>query len=327
MEYLDDSGKRVWEDKGTINLGDKVSVSDPCYSPDVWCSTIIKNVLPGEYTCKLMRYEGVYVYGDGYEENVSNRCAAIDIYHKDYQDIEPIEYKSSAVIGVDSGQAGFYDADYKHENGYLESDEDLKDLDISDREKKADEWYNKVCDLTLTMKDNKNYKPFVQTKRFREFIDGVFSDNRKEYIQGIIKEFYGNSENDLKVMTEDSLKSLENPVFKNVGERLSELSEQGKYTEEEISYLENLEKKLNGVGHGLLIFALKQRYDYSNEGSEKVESLDAGILDGKCFVSSSGWGDGEYELYVGMNKEGKIVSMRIDFGIDPTLSKCGEERA
>ena len=34
---------------GTIELGDYVYVTDPCYSPGIWCQALIKNVKSGKY--------------------------------------------------------------------------------------------------------------------------------------------------------------------------------------------------------------------------------------------------------------------------------------
>lgn len=39
----------------------------------------------------------------------------------------------------------------------------------------------------------------------------------------------------------------------------------------------------------------------------------AGIFDDKCFVSSSGFGDGFYRLYSSKNKFGKVIALRLEF--------------
>ena len=42
-------------------------------------------------------------------------------------------------------------------------------------------------------------------------------------------------------------------------------------------------------------------------------SEEAGTMDDKCFVSGSGWGDGGYFCYVGRNKRGRIVAIKIEY--------------
>ena len=37
------------------------------------------------------------------------------------------------------------------------------------------------------------------------------------------------------------------------------------------------------------------------------------MIDGKCVVSTSGLGDGGYNLYTSQNSEGEIVALRIKF--------------
>ena len=37
------------------------------------------------------------------------------------------------------------------------------------------------------------------------------------------------------------------------------------------------------------------------------------VVDGKCVISSSGLGDGSYNLYASQNSEGEIIALRIKF--------------
>lgn len=115
-----------------IKLGNKVMVSDPCYGLDTWCQGVLENVLPGTYDCKVE-------YSD--EGDWGTRVAVIEVIHQDYEGIiryEPEDFE----VGVDSGQAGIFDYDY-----YCEYH-----MDINERPHVNDDWYDRVCDITLANK-------------------------------------------------------------------------------------------------------------------------------------------------------------------------------
>lgn len=128
------------ESIGTIELGDKVRISDPCYDVDTWCAGTLENVLPGKYNCFSQRVD---------EEDWGIRIASIEIRHRDYDDVEPTEIQNIDV-GVDSGQCGIYDLDY-----FVEAKEKDEEGD--------DEWYCEVCDSTFKYVDNPNYVPFEES--------------------------------------------------------------------------------------------------------------------------------------------------------------------
>ena len=111
-------------DKGFINLGEKVMVSDPCYEMDTWCQVTINNVLKGIYKCTLEMCEDVW----------GPRVSAIQVVHVDYMN-KLLEYYNNFNIGVDSGQAGIFDYEYykKYHNGNTD-----------------DNWYDAICDKTIT---------------------------------------------------------------------------------------------------------------------------------------------------------------------------------
>ena len=53
-----------------------------------------------------------------------------------------------------------------------------------------------------------------------------------------------------------------------------------------------------------------QNEDFS---TEFIPELRAGTIDGKCLVSSSGYGDGMYSLYAARNEDGAIVGLKLVF--------------
>jgi hypothetical protein len=125
--------------KTTIKLGEKVMVSDPCYGLNTWCQGVLENVLPGNYECEV-EYKDEGVWGI--------RVAAIEVVHED--DGVCVFEAQDFEVGVDSGQAGIFDYDY-----YCQYH-----TDANDRKHVDDDWYDRMCDLTLEYKENPDYEPF-----------------------------------------------------------------------------------------------------------------------------------------------------------------------
>ena len=86
--------------------GNKIHVSDPCY--DYHCSgaITIDNVLSGEYFASIALYD-MAAWG--------TRSACLSIRHTKHKNILP-NICTDCVIGVDSGQAGFFDDAYYQQN-------------------------------------------------------------------------------------------------------------------------------------------------------------------------------------------------------------------
>lgn len=124
---------------GTIELGSSIYVSDPNYNMGIWCLAKLDNVLSGKYNCYVERWNDEMT--DGWGE----RIAALYIFHEDYK-INPtimLDYD----IGVDSGQAGFYDSSYFEKTRF------------------NDDWYGGICDLTYKESLNPDYKTLENLKR------------------------------------------------------------------------------------------------------------------------------------------------------------------
>ena len=120
--------KSTLKNLGTIRFGSEVQVTDPCYTPVEWCSHLIKNALPGVWVCRA-RIKDCGGWGE--------RVAALEVRHEDYKKVAINEYESGTLC-VDSGQLGFFDADY-YENHYQDANWD----DMTS-------WYRRVCDLTCS---------------------------------------------------------------------------------------------------------------------------------------------------------------------------------
>ena len=112
-------------DIGTIELSDKVFISDPCYNTDTWCTVRICNVIPGTYHCKIR------MTGNCVKELIAVHESALQLKSR-------ITWEYAGSAGVDSGQMSIVDYDHFDK--------------LNEVEKTKDNWYDKVCKITL--KDN-----------------------------------------------------------------------------------------------------------------------------------------------------------------------------
>ena len=236
------STKKV-DEIGFLTLGKKVHVSDPCYETNCWCAGTLKNVFPGRYRCVIERCNDDYFERDS---EMFGRVKSIAIYHERYHTspTEPVPFE----VGVDSGQAGFFDDRYYrryHNKGESEHFDKV--------------WYQRVCNNTI--KDIPNPKHIKKIDYFR-------------------LEFPFLSEAQLQDATMIPCKY---PIYPDDFE---------------------LEMK---------IYDAELKYLKEPNSSPTIQIGYAGILDDKCCVASSGYGDGGYECLVGRNAKGQIVSAKIEF--------------
>lgn len=137
--------------KGQIKIEDKLVVSDPCYTLNTWCMAVLENVLPGNYKCFLEKTE---------EGSVSEILSEILIVHENYKiNKEDVNNWEDYDIGVDSGQAGFYNY------SYFKQYSDMRNLDEA---RWREEYYTPICDLTYHIEENLNYK-----KEVKEYEDKI----------------------------------------------------------------------------------------------------------------------------------------------------------
>lgn len=259
---------------GTIDVeSGAVRVSDPCYDLDIWCAGKVEDVLNGTYNCF------VTIADTG---SWGKRVAAIEIRHKDYPNVYPGEHLSIDV-GVDSGQAGIYDAKYY---------EDLwEDTSVQDK------WYDRVCASTGEYYPNPDLVPFEKSSFWKEEFKTIhFLKENIPDIEEII------SFNDSNL---DIIKRLMNGKMPdNADDRMQ------KYVEERRKYLEESKEER------LRYMEAKINYEHSNEGTKELFRFCGKVLDNKCLVSASGDGDGGYDCFVGRNEDDKVVSVKIDYYYD-----------
>ena len=90
------------EKYGDIILGSDAYVTDPCYSPDLWCCNKV-SVRPGKWQTAISR-------------NDSDAIACLGVYHEAYDENRVSWEGAPFLVGVDSGQAGVFDAEFFERN-------------------------------------------------------------------------------------------------------------------------------------------------------------------------------------------------------------------
>lgn len=153
-----------------------------------------------------------------------------------------------------------------------------------------DEFYEEVCDLTYGQEfiDNPNYVPFEKSKYFSSDFEILNSRT--------FHEIFVDYKNLCKL--KEALELEKNTLVKNV-----------------------IKKKLESLP--LYEKFVSSYLEYTAHSCSEKRIMDgffkADTIDDKGFVSSSGDGDGSYACFVGRNKEGKVVSIKIDYYPDYEL--------
>lgn len=157
--------RRSYKKVGSFTLTQpKMLVSDPGYEKDEWCSKTVKDCMTGIWDAyiNVNRYEFKY---DDNKVGKTNRVAELFVCHssvgKEVFASIHLEYRNtlqereddncffrwfgpwaelSENIGVDSGQAGFFDYDKFGDNSLFKAPGECGF---------GDKWYSNCCDLTL----------------------------------------------------------------------------------------------------------------------------------------------------------------------------------
>jgi hypothetical protein len=130
----DDGIQMPTERVGSIELSEKICVTDPCYKRDVWCMSQLENVNPGTWNV-FASIDTIDSWGE--------RVYVLELYHDCLTDEqkEKLKWSNEAELGVDSGQMSvFDDAFYRRKNGSIE--------DFVADDKFASDFYDECCRLT-----------------------------------------------------------------------------------------------------------------------------------------------------------------------------------
>jgi len=273
---------------GTITLGNKIAISDPCYELGTWCQGTLENILPGEYNCSY-----------NYDENES-RISFIHIAHSSLSNDmlnEAIANSEAAdfEVGVDSGMAGIYDYDYYASNHEPELNKT---------------WYNAVFQATKNIQPNKNYRKFMSQNWFLAIIDEYI-----EFIRTIIKpedniNLYFPMLSDIDAIMgcshtlefadilEEKLKAvnLYDGKIMSVSDDITD-NQKALIAMADVKFQTMMERTRNKIPN-------------SQFHHDTIEYLPA-TVDNKAFVSLSGFGDGSYTCYFHKNENNMIDFIEI----------------
>lgn len=122
-----------------------MKIGDPCYSPDTWCLGEANNVLNGKWTAKVFRADDLITdWGDRntalfafnrafFEDNFNFDDIEVERFMNGAYETQFCLYVEYLELGVDSGQAGIYDAEH-----YIKMKEQDEETRFSERD---DTWY------------------------------------------------------------------------------------------------------------------------------------------------------------------------------------------
>lgn len=118
-------------------------VSDPCYEKGTWCQGLLDNVRNGKWNALVTKSK---------EGSWGNRCSSLVVEHEkvDHRSIVSTEWnKGKFEVGVDSGQAGFFDISTYKNGKLIEKDPTFDAVCADDEDENENRWYNACCDITL----------------------------------------------------------------------------------------------------------------------------------------------------------------------------------
>ena len=157
---------------GTINLSDKIIISDPCYERGIWCAISDFEVMPGKYETFIIKYA----------DDCDVRAAAVIAVHSDYIETLDFIWKShNCEVGVDSGQAGIFDDSIYPEKGEPKGEYDDEET-----------FYGECCKLTLSDTQGgilKNEKGVVSSSGYGDGCYELFSQYRNGYCIALMIDF------------------------------------------------------------------------------------------------------------------------------------------
>lgn len=161
--------KKYKQELGTIELSDKVYVSDPCYRVGTWCQAFVEGLKPGKYYGFMYKKD----FGPGGLGGI--RVTDLWIAHENYIKNYPTKLLDSTIdIGVDSGAAGIYDKEYFEKYHTLEDGKYISDYPESD------EWYERQFDLRYSF--DINGEKFIEPRWVDDWVfneDGTISNPRE----------------------------------------------------------------------------------------------------------------------------------------------------
>lgn len=244
---------------GQFHTSGKLIVTDPCYEPNNGSNYTLK-VKPGNFNVfvTLGQYKNAFFECDktpGFFRN-----SQIMIVHEKYKNNFKFK-KTTKMIGVDSGQAGFFNQETYNQEYPNE---------FSLTGKQSSFFKDNVLSSTITIKRNKK----------------LLKDKEKDELYSRMKTHFKSDEKTVEWFSNEIIRA------KDDIKRSKEVLKTKNYP-----YYIKLEKT-------------KDFYEIMCDLTKRDNN--AGVCDYGA-VSSSGLGDGGYELYIAKNKKGEVVASYIKF--------------
>ena len=119
-------------DLGTFEVvSGRLIVTDPCYSEDLWCCNALETVRNGTWNAHVV-YDGDSSYP---------HVICLIVEHESAESLPAIMEDAPFSVGVDSGQAGFFDAGHYRDDRIIDPNRTPTEH--------ADLWYDHCCQITL----------------------------------------------------------------------------------------------------------------------------------------------------------------------------------
>jgi hypothetical protein len=171
------------------NVSGRFAISDPCYDVDTWCRGELDDVKKGTWNAEA----GIYDAGDW-----GKRVALLIATHNDYDEDAEGDYLSDVTqfdVGVDSGQAGIFDATHYRDDSVIGYDEPSG----GQYSEKGKRWYDLCCRATLYSEHQADVIPYGVVSS-SGYGDGVYEctfwlDSTDEVIKVLIT-FIGEDDKD-----------------------------------------------------------------------------------------------------------------------------------
>jgi len=115
----------------------EVVVSDPCYPKGIWCQGILSGVKTGLWKAVARTCDS------------GERVGELIAFHEAHGSLMDLRFqwkKEYFSVGVDSGQAGFFQED-KYRNDACVGDTPIPEW--LDTRKEGDKWYGSCCTITI----------------------------------------------------------------------------------------------------------------------------------------------------------------------------------
>jgi hypothetical protein len=148
------------------NVSGRFAVSDPCYGKDARCRGELDNVRRGTWNAEV----GIYDAGDW-----GKRVALLIATHIGFDEDAEGDYGMKIAefrVGVDSGQAGIFDALHYRDDSVFDEVEKQN----TDSERKGEKWYEFCCNATTNTPFDADVIPFGVVSS-TGYGDGVYECN------------------------------------------------------------------------------------------------------------------------------------------------------